>query len=257
MRNKTTFFLAITLLINVIGVRSQTLYVPGGTGGITTSVNGNVGIGTNNPIHLLHLHSASSSSYISINKVSNNYEAGITLLKSNSPLFYIYSDNGSDDLKIQSALETDEKPRIHLPISNLNLYLVESGGNVGIGTSSPQTRLHVGGTTENSNDGFFVNNSANTVGGFYYGGNSNGLLIGKYTTSPWPGTNSLFVEGRSLLMNNVLIGKTSQTTPAYKLDVAGKIRADEIIVNTTGADFVFEPYLQTPLACRARSLYKI
>ncbi|HEX3007802.1 MAG TPA: hypothetical protein VHO90_09330, partial [Bacteroidales bacterium] len=40
---------------------------------------------------------------------------------------------------------------------------------------------------------------------------------------------------------NVLIGKNTQTNTSYKLDVAGKIRADEIVVNTTGADFVFEP----------------
>jgi hypothetical protein len=40
---------------------------------------------------------------------------------------------------------------------------------------------------------------------------------------------------------NVLIGKSSQTSGAdYKLDVAGKIRADKVVVNTTGADFVFE-----------------
>ena len=47
---------------------------------------------------------------------------------------------------------------------------------------------------------------------------------------------------------NVLIGKTSQTNTNYKLDVAGKVRADEITVNTTGADFVFEDgYLLRPL----------
>jgi hypothetical protein len=39
---------------------------------------------------------------------------------------------------------------------------------------------------------------------------------------------------------NILIGKTTQINTAYKLDVAGKVRADEIIVNTTGADFVFD-----------------
>jgi hypothetical protein len=48
---------------------------------------------------------------------------------------------------------------------------------------------------------------------------------------------------------NVLIGKTTQTNTAYKLDVAGKIRADEIVVNTTGADFVFAPeYRLRPLS---------
>ncbi len=39
---------------------------------------------------------------------------------------------------------------------------------------------------------------------------------------------------------NLLIGKTSQTNTSYKLDVAGKARVDEIVVNTTGADYVFE-----------------
>lgn len=40
---------------------------------------------------------------------------------------------------------------------------------------------------------------------------------------------------------NVLIGKITQANTSYKLDVAGKIRADKLVVNTTGADFVFDP----------------
>ncbi|MEO0555937.1 MAG: hypothetical protein AAF149_22235 [Bacteroidota bacterium] len=39
---------------------------------------------------------------------------------------------------------------------------------------------------------------------------------------------------------NLLIGKSTQSNTSYKLDVAGKVRADEIVVNTTGADYVFE-----------------
>lgn len=39
---------------------------------------------------------------------------------------------------------------------------------------------------------------------------------------------------------NVLIGKTSQSNPNYTLDIGGKVRADEVVVNTTGADYVFE-----------------
>lgn len=38
---------------------------------------------------------------------------------------------------------------------------------------------------------------------------------------------------------NVLIGKTSQST-GYKLDVAGSVRANKVVVNTTGADYVFD-----------------
>jgi hypothetical protein len=38
---------------------------------------------------------------------------------------------------------------------------------------------------------------------------------------------------------NLLIGKTTQVNNVYKLDVNGSIRANEVVVNTTGADFVF------------------
>ncbi|MDP4209185.1 MAG: hypothetical protein Q8928_10265 [Bacteroidota bacterium] len=58
-------------------------------------------------------------------------------------------------------------------------------------------------------------------------------------------------NGNNLNYNqgNVLIGKTSQSNSSYKLDVAGKIRTDEIVVNTTGADFVFEKnYKLRPLS---------
>ncbi len=49
---------------------------------------------------------------------------------------------------------------------------------------------------------------------------------------------------------NVLIGQTGpsgqpgQTNSAYKLDVKGGMRANGIVVNTTGADFVFKPGYQ-------------
>jgi len=51
-------------------------------------------------------------------------------------------------------------------------------------------------------------------------------------------------QGATLARNafffgNVLIGKTTQTNTNYMLDVGGNIRANKLVVNTTGADFVF------------------
>jgi hypothetical protein len=45
---------------------------------------------------------------------------------------------------------------------------------------------------------------------------------------------------RLIAGGNVLIGKTTQANATYLLDVAGKIRADKLMVNTSGADFVFD-----------------
>jgi hypothetical protein len=45
---------------------------------------------------------------------------------------------------------------------------------------------------------------------------------------------------------NILIGKSSQTNTSYKLDVAGKIRANQVTVNTTGADYVFDSAYRLP-----------
>lgn len=46
---------------------------------------------------------------------------------------------------------------------------------------------------------------------------------------------------KTLSNGNVLIGKTGQTNSNYKLDVNGDMRVNQIVVNTTGADFVFSP----------------
>ncbi|GAB3909986.1 hypothetical protein GCM10028826_17790 [Mucilaginibacter boryungensis] len=40
---------------------------------------------------------------------------------------------------------------------------------------------------------------------------------------------------------NMLLGKISQANASYLLDVNGKARCNEVVVNTTGADFVFQP----------------
>ena len=45
---------------------------------------------------------------------------------------------------------------------------------------------------------------------------------------------------------NLLVGKTSQANSNYRLDIDGTVRANEIVVNTTGADFVFEPDYTLP-----------
>ena len=69
------------------------------------------------------------------------------------------------------------------------------------------------------------------------------LTTGYVTKS---GTQSSYVNGNFYTSGNILLGKTIQTNTAYKLDIAGKARANEVVVNTTGADFVFDPAYRLP-----------
>ena len=70
-------------------------------------------------------------------------------------------------------------------------------------------------------------------------GSFSGILISKGVT----------INGASIFYGgNVLIGKTTQTNTSYVLDVGGNVRANQVVVNTTGADFVFDPiYHLSPL----------
>lgn len=110
--------------------------------------------------------------------------------------------------------------------------IIDGAGYVGIGTFTPRSKFDVWGgglsvTGLGYNGTAFITSSGGTA---YFCNNSldKGLAV----------TN----------IGNILIGKTTQLNPAYKLDVAGSVRADKLTVNTTGADFVFEPsYKLRPL----------
>jgi len=173
-----------------------------------------------------------------------------------------------------------------------NIY--HTGGNLGIGTTSPTASLHINTTavtgsetllklqvSDNSADYLAVMNgtsgsgvfmptiyghreSTNTTsaGLFFVGEISSGLdvtsvcpvmifdsrIVGTAVSNrrlfDWRNYGTTYMTMTAT--GHLLIGKTSQTNDAYKLDVSGSIRANEVVVNTTGADFVFENNYQLP-----------
>jgi hypothetical protein len=236
---------------------------------VTTT--GNLGVGVS-PATGIRLHLKNSShAWLRIEKPDASMEGGVQLANSTTgQLFYLYSDNSdSDAVKLQfSGLtgEGDATPRMELPATNTNIYMVESGGNVGIGTTSPSVKLEVNGAIN-------VGSNSGTQSGYgqkinFLGADLNGdpLWIARYNNGanqselrvnigddgqdkdmfvvgniPYDPPNSPF---RSVLSvhtsGKVGIGTTE---PDEALTVKGKIHTSEVRVDlqpNVAPDYVFE-----------------
>jgi len=208
--------------------------------------NGDVGIGTTSPDRILHLYkNATGSHYQRIQNVENNDGCGIELMRGNtttwgSTAFSDWRINNSGHLDFGVKFTGTDKTVLHL----------DTTGNVGIGTTTPFSTLHVGrsaaasgtitaddyylliGSNEHGVDkewriGFGYNtagtnvppayigyheesNSSSTYGDLVFGGRIN-------TTGQTQATEHM----RIAYNGNVGIGETD---PGAKLDVNGSIR---------------------------------
>lgn len=131
-----------------------------------------------------------------------------------------------------------------------NIYY--NGGNVGIGTVLPTEKLELNGNIKilsNSADIFKIITDINFAPAVKIGiSNYSGYQgYGRLVLSQFVGTDAaerivLNAFGDSYIsphMGGLAIGKTT-VNPEYLVDINGKVRANEVVVNSTGADFVFE-----------------
>ena len=162
---------------------------------------GNVGIGTTNPANKLHIDGTGATPALRIDKGGDR----IVYLGTGAS-----SNVGGDDTILQLHNEGVEKVRIFTEGSSwLN------GGNVGIGTTSPDYALDI--EAVSSGVQFQLGRTGTSVGSTWMGSDSNGfhLGVGTYGT----GNSVADPNGFTVLTSgNVGIGTTN---PGAKLDVNG------------------------------------
>jgi hypothetical protein len=243
--------------IGLLAISAQSVsfaqWTPTNTASATTNIrydaNVGIGTGTTTPAATLHINTSTSRA-----------------------LYFTRGNSAPFGLEIASGifgLYDYTLARYIWRATSGNLFLAESGGNVGIGTTDPTTRLSVNGANTGSETITLDNTSStnkrttlvrygSTGGGDYWTGlnSANTGSLGADGLFVLRSTGGLVFSGsyaaehmRVNTLGNVLIGKTTQVNAAYKLDVNGGVRANSIVVNTTGADFVFaKNYRLRPLS---------
>jgi len=228
---------------------------------ICASSGANVGIGTASPAQKLDVGGEANIQWST--RLGTVWSRYLKITGSNSP--------GAVTMQVANTLGVDASD------SGVPLVLQPSAGNVGIGTTTPLTKLHVLGSSAASSSSQF-----NTAGqdvfimeGSYpnlvlfdkkgFGSNAqsysmrtNDTASGNY--DDWVvgrrGYGDYFAIGRTLNNNNPTFGIGSPffaiapagnvgigtTVPQYKLSVNGTIGTKEVVVTNTGwADYVFKP----------------
>jgi hypothetical protein len=210
---------------NQISINSTDGYFTNYSGNM--SVAGNVGIGTTSPNNLLQLTAAAGSSH------ARWTEAATTVGFVGGANGIISGLNGSFAVRGESGL-------VLSGAGNSATMFLNTSGNVGIGTTSPNERLHVSGNISvvasggskigfNTTDAFSGYGTSIAHYGMSYGWNTNPLALSGYFGI------GFFTDGsekmRILGNGNVGIGATS---PTQRLDVNGYIRATSGFVGNGG-----------------------
>jgi hypothetical protein len=170
---------------------------------------GNVGIGTTSPDSPLEIYSDSTTDFLKLTSGGSSASPIKLIFEKSAAEQGIIEYNRNGDLEIYNS-DADGGVMINGRNSEAGDLYVADGGNVGIGTTTPQLKLHISGST-GADSG--IRQSRAGVKIWDQQIDSSGRLIWSYYASEGGSANQLFTLDDS---NRVGIGTTS---PSEKLEV--------------------------------------
>ena len=193
---------------------------------------GNVGIGTSSPVYNLDVNSSSGTAYIQAKGTYAGLVLNHTTTSAQSAINF--REGGTEKFIIGSGVYSADSTNFDIGTATASLFRIQAGGNVGIGTTGPNTRLDVAGGTISMGPlngageiRFRTGFANNATGGSgistvdHDGSNIDGLAVYGYDgISFHTGTNQPERVRIDRASGNVGIGTT---TPLASLSIAGGI----------------------------------
>ena len=214
---------------------------------------GNVGIGTSSPSSALDVSGAISLGSVALPSAGT---ARIYSRNTDNSL-YLQTSSGNRISLLdgsQNSMATFEPTVLKFFISNTPQMLIDSSGNVGIGTTSPTSKLHVDGSATfagnvSANDGITVDGGSTLSTGIYYRDDSNSYGLALYSGGSAQTNRKVFIktDGSASFNGNVTSKATflnelqsgySATGSAYKAFFGSSTFVD--ILNNGTATFASE-----------------
>ena len=202
------------------GARQNSLYVEG---------DGDVGLGTANPVLDLHIVTGNTPALRLEQDTSSGFTARTWDIAGNETNFFIRDVTGGSTLPLRLLAGADG-----------NSIVVDADGEVGLGTASPQTRLHVETNSLGASARYVNSNGGGFAGTEYFEGATQGLFVGLDNGANTSRINTVNDYALSILTN----GSERITFPAAGTDFITSSSGAHLTNTGTWADASSREYKQ-------------